>query len=65
MNTVCLVSLEGWARLPEQSWTPGMPAKIYRLVVLGSWRFTSQGSSDFKSRMRHLDDECLLGQAAA
>jgi hypothetical protein len=61
VNTVCLVSLEGWADYLNNpgTWDAG---KTYRLVVLGSWRFTSQGSSDFKSRMKDLDDACLLGQ---
>jgi hypothetical protein len=61
VNTVCLVSLEGWAMKLEE--LDGLKTgKSYRLVVLGSWHFTCQGSSDFKIRMKELNDICLLGQ---
>lgn len=59
VNTVCLVSLEGWAGYLDD---PGKldKKKTCRLLVLGSWRFTCQGSSTFKSQMGNLNDKCLL-----
>jgi hypothetical protein len=61
VNTVYLISLEGWG--PSLKQLGQLKAgKSYRLVVLGSWRFTCQGSSDFKTRITALNDGCLLGQ---
>jgi len=61
VNTIYLVSLEGWTSSLNQldSLSTG---KNYRLVVLAFWRFTCQGSSEFKSRIDGLNDRCLLGQ---
>ena len=60
VNTVCLVSLEGWMKYLDGSPKPDDQA-TFRLLVLGSWRFTCQGSSAFKSLMLHLDVKRLLG----
>jgi hypothetical protein len=59
VNTVCLVSLEGWGHyLDKPDSLDG--GKSARLLVLGSWRFTCQGESDFNSQMVDLNDERLL-----
>jgi hypothetical protein len=59
VNTVYLVSLEGWRKyLDPKAERAKQKDKSFRLVVLGSWRFTCQGSHNFKSLMRDLDD-CL------
>lgn len=59
VNTVCLVSLEGWGDyLTMKTLPPGVTS--CRLLVLGSWRFTCQGSGAFKSLMTRLDDKSLL-----
>jgi hypothetical protein len=61
VNTACLVSLEGWgAYLDDPVRHAGEAAAAFRLVVLGSWRFTCQGSNDFTSLMSHLDDSTAL-----
>jgi len=61
VNTVCLVSLEGWGDYLDKpdSLDAG---KSCRVLVLGSWRFTCQGQSDFKSQMKDLNDERLLSR---
>jgi len=61
VNTVFLISLEGWGEYLEN------PDKLdqrknCRLLVLGSWRFTCQGSGTFKSLMEHLNDNRLLSR---
>jgi hypothetical protein len=61
VNTVCLVSLEGWSEYLNDPRSSDAE-QTYRLVVLGSWRFTCQGRSDFKSQMLHLDDQHLLAR---
>jgi hypothetical protein len=58
VNTMCLVSLEGGGRYLNNPKVE--PGKSYRLLVLGSWQFTCQGSSAFKSLMTRLDDTSLL-----
>lgn len=60
VNTVCLVSLEGWGEYLKDPRTYIDSGQIFRLLVLGSWRFTCQGSSAFKSQMVRLDDKRLL-----
>jgi hypothetical protein len=61
VNTVCLVSLEGWGDYLKNP--DGLdPGQSCRLLALGSWRFTCQGASEFKSQMAHLDDSSLLGR---
>lgn len=62
VNTVCLVSLEGWGDYLNDPDKDIYNGKTFRLLVLGSWRFTCQGSSAFKSQMEHLDDKRLLGR---
>lgn len=65
VNTVCLVSLEGWGKYLDEADNKADGSddgKMRRLLVLGSWRFTCQGSSAFKSQMKHLDDSRLLGR---
>jgi hypothetical protein len=59
VNTVCLVSLEGWGPYLND-FSKLDDGKTYRLIVLGCWRFTCQGRSAFKSQMKHLDDKRLL-----
>lgn len=61
VNTVCLVSLEGWGDYLKTHTLP-QGIKSCRLLVLGSWRFTCQGSSLFKSLMKGLNDERLLSR---
>ena len=61
VNTVCLVSLEGWGDYLNNPTTLAA-GKTYCLLVLGSWRFTCQGSSAFKSLMTDLDDSRLLSR---
>jgi len=61
VNTVCLVSLEGWGEYPTNPDTLD-PRKYCRVLVLGSWRFTCQGRSEFKSLMKGLNDSSLLGR---
>jgi hypothetical protein len=58
VNTVCLVSLEGWdkhLKNPAELDKPQFKAKSCRFVVLGSWRFTCQGSGTFKTLMENLN----------
>ncbi len=62
VNTVCLVSLEGWGNYLDKPGASDDAGKSYRLLVLGSWRFTCQGSSAFKSLMEELDDKRLLSR---
>jgi hypothetical protein len=65
VNTVLLVSLEGWGEAlnkPEQFSRPEMKDKSCRLLVIGSWRFTCQGSGTFKSLMANLNDNRLLSR---
>lgn len=65
VNTVFLLSLEGWGKYlekPEEFNKPEMKDKSCRLLVLGSWRFTCQGISTFKSLMAHLNDNRLLSR---
>ncbi len=59
VNTMCLVSLEGWSDDLSGRTLP-QDVTSCRLLVLGSWRFTCQGSSAFKSLMTGLDDKSLL-----
>jgi hypothetical protein len=59
VNTMCLVSLEGWGGYLDGK-TPPPNGTNCRLLVLGSWQFTCQGSSAFKSLMTRLDDKSLL-----
>lgn len=59
VNTMCLVSLEGWGDYLTGKTLPQDVASC-RLLVLGSWRFTCQGSGAFKSLMTGLDDKSLL-----
>ncbi len=59
VNTMCLVSLEGWGDyLNRKTLPPGI--MNCRVLVLGSWQFTCQGSGAFKSLMTRLDDKSLL-----
>ncbi len=62
VNTVCLVSLEGWGDYLKTNTLP-QGKKSCRLLVLGSWRFTCQGSSVFKSLMKGLNDTRLLSRS--
>jgi hypothetical protein len=62
VNTMCLVSLEGWGDSLNDPGADIDSGKTFRLLVLGSWRFTCQGSSSFKSQMQRLDDSRLLGR---
>jgi hypothetical protein len=60
VNTVLLVSLEGWADVLKDGTSTAADDKTYRLLVLDFWRFTCQGSGSFKSLMKHLNDSRLL-----
>jgi len=68
INLACLVSLEGFAALLPSVDANGnasapIPAGItaVRLAVLASWKFTCYGENDFKTKMKALNDETLLG----
>ncbi|MGH8222613.1 MAG: hypothetical protein ACREQZ_06535 [Woeseiaceae bacterium] len=60
VNTVLLVSLEGWNEVLKAGASATAEGKTYRLLVLDFWRFTCQGSGSFKSLMKELDDSRLL-----
>ena len=60
VNTVFLVSLEGWGDVLKDDTSAVAAGKTYRLLVLDFWRFTCQGRGSFKSLMNELNDARLL-----